>query len=198
MKRVLIETICSVIFYVLLAVAVSSTIHMMKEIDEGYKAIAIDEVLGKSVGASSEMTIGSSGINFEAVQEVTDMESGETEVETVNISMSPVPWLLLFIFTIPWMIYSYKTRDRSKSFNVFAMNMTEFQEADEREVQITRSATKAAYKSVGIAVPLLIATMVIQPFLWDALPGYPVYLLAVAIIIPTLVYGIVWIREYKR
>ncbi|WP_404407221.1 hypothetical protein [Jeotgalibacillus malaysiensis] len=198
MKRVLIETICSVIFYVLLAVAVSSTIHTMKEIDDGYEAIAVDDVLGKSVGVSTEMTIGSSGINFEAVQEVTDEESGETAFETVNVSMSPIPWLLLFIFTIPWMIYSYKTRDRSRSFNAFAMNMTEFQESDEREIQITRSATKAAYKSVGVAVPLLIATMVIQPFLWDTLPAYPVYLLAAAIIIPTFVYGLVWIKEYKR
>ncbi len=198
MKRVLIETVCSVIFYILLAVAVSSTIHVMKEIDEGYEAMAVDEVLGKSVEVSSEMTIGSAGMNFEAVQEVTDVETGQTETDAVNVTMSPIPWLLLFIFTIPWMIYSYKTRDRSKSFNAFAMNMTEFQESDEREIQITRSATKAAYKSVGIAIPLLIATMVIQPFLSDALPGYPVYLLAAAIIIPTLVYGIVWIKEYRK
>ncbi|AJD89907.1 hypothetical protein JMA_05900 [Jeotgalibacillus malaysiensis] len=198
MKRVLIETVCSVIFYILLAVAVSSTIHAMKEIDEGYEAMAVDEVLGKSVEVSSEMNIGSAGMNFEAVQEVTDVETGQTETDAVNVTMSPIPWLLLFIFTIPWMIYSYKTRDRSKSFNAFAMNMTEFQESDEREIQITRSATKAAYKSVGIAIPLLIATMVIQPSLWDALPGYPVYLLAAAIIIPTLVYGIVWIKEYKK
>lgn len=198
MRRVLIETICSVIFYVLVAVAVSSTIHTMKEIDEGYKAIAVDDVLGKTVGVSSVMSIGLNGITFEGYQEVTNMETGQTETDTVSVTMNPIPWILLFAFAIPWMVYSFKTRDRSKSFHVFAMDMTEFQESDEREVQITRSATKSAYKSVGIAVPLLIVAMILNPFLLDIMPAYPVYLLVSAIIIPTLVYGVVWIREYKR
>ncbi|MBM7579300.1 hypothetical protein [Jeotgalibacillus terrae] len=198
MRKVLIETICSVIFYVLLAVTVGSTVHSMQELTEGFEARELDDVLGNTVSWSNEINIGSEGIMIEDVREVTDNETGQTETDVISVTVNSLPWLLLFIFTIPWMIYSFITRDRSVSFNVFATKMTEFQETDEREVQITRDATKASYKSIGILVPLLLVLVMFYPLIYNFLPEYPVYLIASAIIVPTIVYGTVWIKEYRK
>ncbi|TFE02180.1 hypothetical protein [Jeotgalibacillus salarius] len=198
MKRVLIETICSVIFYVLLAVTIGSTVHTMQDLTEGFEARQLDDVLGKTVSWSNEITVDLNGITIQDVREVTDNETGQTETDVINETINSLPWLLLFIFTILWMVYSIITRDRSKTFNIFATKMTEFQETDEREIQITRDATKAAYKSLGILVPTLLVFVMVYPLVYKFLPEYPVYLLACTIIIPTLVYGIVWIKEYRK
>ncbi|WP_070328277.1 MULTISPECIES: hypothetical protein [Exiguobacterium] len=121
------------------------------------------------------------------------------ETERFEIEFNMVPLLLLVGFFIVWSVYSFNTRpNRDMSFWKWSIRMTEFSDVDEREQVITAKATKAAYVSFGISVPLLMSSFMFYPLFEDALPTYPIYALASTLIISTLVYMTTWIRAYTH
>lgn len=110
-----------------------------------------------------------------------------------------LPFLLLIIFFIVWTIYSFRTRpNQQMSFGQWSVRMTEFSEVDEREALITAKATKAAYVSFSISVPLSMLTFFFYPLFQTAWPTYPVFALVSTLIIANLVYMTTWIRAYSR
>jgi len=121
------------------------------------------------------------------------------ETDRFEIEFNLLPLLLLVGFFIVWTVYSFKTRpNQNLSFGQWSVRMTEFSEVDEREQIITAKATKAAYVSFGITVPLLMASFMFYPLFENALPAYPIYALASTLIISTLVYMATWIRAYTH
>ncbi|WP_215143085.1 hypothetical protein [Exiguobacterium qingdaonense] len=119
--------------------------------------------------------------------------------EAFIFQMNALPWIALILFGISWSIYSYKTRpNKNLSFWKWSVQMTEFSEVDEREQIITAKATKAAYVSFSISVPILMGSFMFYPLFEDALPTYPIYALASTLIIATFVYMVTWIRAYTR
>ncbi|WP_214759326.1 MULTISPECIES: hypothetical protein [Exiguobacterium] len=121
------------------------------------------------------------------------------ETERFEIEFNMLPLLLLVGFFIVWTVYSFKTRpNQNLSFGQWSVRMTEFSDVDEREQIITAKATKAAYVSFGISVPLFMASFIFYPLFQDAFPTYPIYALASTLILSTLVYMTTWIRAYTH
>lgn len=157
MKHVVIQSISSIVLYVLIAVAIGSI-------------------------SSSILT------SFEAIK------SGIFEIE-----FNLLPWLIFIVFFIVWTIYSFSTRPDSRmNFWQWSIRMTEFSEDDERERVITEKATKSAYISFSISVPLLMTSFVFYPFFQQNFPTYPIYALAATLILATFVYMMTWIRVYRN
>lgn len=78
------------------------------------------------------------------------------------------------------------------------MSMTEYAEGDEREAVITNKATRAAYTTYGITIPIFMCFMMFHSLLSSAISTYPIYLLAAIVNISTIVYGVTWVREYRK
>ncbi|WDH75641.1 hypothetical protein PTI97_12525 [Exiguobacterium marinum] len=121
------------------------------------------------------------------------------ESDSFIVEFNLLPLLLLIGFFIVWTVYSFNTRpNKQLNFAQWSVRMTEFSEVDEREQIITAKATKAAYVSFSISVPLLMGSFMFYPLFEDALPTYPIYALASTLIIATFVYMVTWIRAYTR
>ncbi|WP_026825001.1 MULTISPECIES: hypothetical protein [Exiguobacterium] len=121
------------------------------------------------------------------------------ESDSFIVEFNLLPLLLLIGFFIVWTIYSFNTRpNKQLNFAQWSVRMTEFSEVDEREQIITAKATKAAYVSFSISVPILMGSFMFYPLFEDALPTYPIYALASTLIIATFVYMVTWIRAYTR
>ncbi len=159
MKRIVTETVLSVILYTLIAVAISSVYLPFADLAE---------------------TLRENPDGFEI---------------TINL----IPWIILVLFGTLHMIYSFKARNKNKSFFTWAFkSMTEYAEGDEREANITNKATRSAYTTYGITIPIFMIFLLFYPLLSSTFPTYPIYLLAAIINISTIVYGVTWVREYRK
>ncbi|KDN58392.1 hypothetical protein [Exiguobacterium sp. AB2] len=157
MKRVIIQSMSSIVLYILMAFTVAS----------------FASTVTHSLAA---------------------IETGAFELE-----FNLLPFFLLIVFFIVWTIYSFRTRpNQQMSFGQWSIRMTEFSEVDEREALITAKATKAAYVSFSISVPLSMLTFFFYPLFQAAWPTYPVFALLSTIVIANLVYMTTWIRAYTR
>ncbi|TCI36428.1 MULTISPECIES: hypothetical protein [unclassified Exiguobacterium] len=157
MKHIIVQSISSIILYILMAFAIVSF---------------------------------ASGVT----QSMASFEAGVFKLE-----FNFLPFLLLIIFFIVWTVYSFQTRPNQKmSFGQWSVRMTEFSEVDEREALITAKATKAAYVSFNISVPLFMLTFFFYPVFQESWPTYPVFALASTLVIATLVYMTTWIRAYRQ
>ncbi|TFD96263.1 hypothetical protein [Jeotgalibacillus sp. R-1-5s-1] len=195
MKKVVIETTVSLVFYVLLAIALATTVNGFYEMQQLYaqmEEVTFEE--GETYLLGNEFVIDILRL------ETTFTVYGGTESEPENVlyTFSMLPWGILILFSIPWMIYSYKTRNRALGFSMFASSMTEFADSDERETLITNVATRKAYQSCGYSAPILASVLVIYPLFYDFIPSLPVFMILGVLAIATSVYGIVWVREYRK
>ncbi|MCV9900431.1 hypothetical protein OKS35_09830 [Exiguobacterium sp. N5] len=130
---------------------------------------------------------------------LSDVSKTVSESDRFLIEFNLLPLLLLVVFGIVWTVYSFNSRpNKQLSFTQWSVRMTEFSEVDEREQIITVKATKAAYISFGISVPIFMGSFMFYPLFEDTLPAYPIYALASTLIIATLVYMTTWIRGYRH
>ncbi|MGA9466705.1 MAG: hypothetical protein WBV10_03700 [Exiguobacterium marinum] len=130
---------------------------------------------------------------------LSDVSKTVIESDRFLVEFNLLPLLLLVVFGIVWTVYSFNTRpNKQLNFAQWSVRMTEFSEVDEREQIITAKATKAAYVSFSISVPILMGSFMFYPLFEDALPTYPIYALASTLIIATFVYMVTWIRAYTR
>ncbi|MDG5472150.1 hypothetical protein P6709_10340 [Jeotgalibacillus sp. ET6] len=162
MKRVVIETILSVIFYTLLAWVLSTAVQLFRK--------------------------------FEEFEETNWSQGGEFSFE-----FNVIPLIIFSLFSVFYAIYSFKTRSTNKrTIEWMFTSMTEYSEGDERESIITSKATRAGYYTYGVTIPILMTILVFLPFISDDFPIYLFYMLAAILNISTIVYGIVWVKEYRK
>ena len=130
---------------------------------------------------------------------LSDVSKTVSESDRFLVEFNLLPLLLLVVFGIVWTVYSFNSRpNKQLSFTQWSVRMTEFSEVDEREQIITVKATKAAYVSFGISVPILMGSFMFYPLFEETFPAYPIYALASTLIIATLVYMTTWIRGYRH
>ncbi|KIL51024.1 hypothetical protein [Jeotgalibacillus campisalis] len=127
--------------------------------------------------------------------EETDWSQGGEFYFTFNL----IPFFILGLFSIFYAFYSFKTRSTNKrTLKWMFTSMTEYSEGDERESIITSKATRAGYYTYGVTVPIFMIILVFSPFFNEHFPSYPFYTLAAILNISTIVYGVVWVREYRK
>ncbi|MBR3321613.1 MAG: hypothetical protein IKG04_06845 [Exiguobacterium sp.] len=130
---------------------------------------------------------------------LSDVSKTVSESDRFLVEFNLLPLLLLVVFGIVWTVYSFNSRpNKQLSFTQWSVRMIEFSEVDEREQIITVKATKAAYVSFGISVPILMGSFMFYPLFEETFPAYPIYALASTLIIATLVYMTTWIRGYRH
>ncbi len=130
---------------------------------------------------------------------LSDVSKTIIESDRFLVEFNLLPLLLLVAFGVVGTVYSFNTRpNKQLRFTQWSVRMTEFSEVDEREQILTAKATKAAYVSFGISVPVLMGSFMFYPLFEDILPAYPIYALALTLIIATLVYMTTWIRGYRH
>lgn len=118
------------------------------------------------------------------------------EINIVNVKFTVWPFLVSFISAILYMILSFNMKP-GKKFNLL-LKFGEFQEGDEREVNITNKATRASHVTFTLATMLAMAIMAFSTGIVYNHPAFPIYLFAGIIITSNIAYAIAWCIEYNR
>lgn len=128
---------------------------------------------------------------------MTSMTALETNQYVFELNL--LPFFVLILFFIGWTIYSYNNRpNQNMSFGQWSVRMTEYSEVDEREALITAKATKSAYVSFSITLPLFMMSFAFYTLFSDVLPNYPVLGLITCLVIGNVTYLISWLRHFQR
>ncbi len=88
--------------------------------------------------------------------------------------------------------------DKKSSFSKWSSSTTEFSDEDEREEVITGKATRAAYVSFLITLPLLMIALLFDVPLMSIFPNFAFYAIATVLSLGTFSYMAAWVYHYQR
>jgi len=88
--------------------------------------------------------------------------------------------------------------DKKSSFSKWSSSTTEFSDEDEREEVITGKATRAAYVSFLITLPLLMIALLFDVPLMSIFPNFAFYAIALVLTAGTCSYMAAWVYHYQR
>src|SRR5690625_1254831 len=131
----------------------------------------------------------------------------DTQLKFANILKQPEPpWEITFNLLPPVLaifvgiiiaISVYRRERDKKGAIVKALFLPQtFQEADEREREITQKATRSAYISMWISAPILAGLMLVYPYIIDVLPYYPIIIFMALPLVQLITYIISWKKNY--
>lgn len=113
----------------------------------------------------------------------------------VTLNILP-PVLAILVGIIIAISEYYRNRDKKGILVKILFLPPTFQEADEREREITQKATRSAYISMWIAAPILAGFMLLYPLIIDQVPYYPIVIFMLLPFIQSITYIISWKRNY--
>lgn len=115
---------------------------------------------------------------------------------TVDVELKLIPFGLCFVLILFYMVISKKLKPR-KMADVL-MKIGEFQDADERERDITNKAGRISYMVAGTGGCIAMILMVFSTPLIYRMPSFPIYLIALTLIASMVAYAITWCLEFNK
>lgn len=106
----------------------------------------------------------------------------------------PIVLLLVLLTSLGYFLRTNKTL----GFSRWSTTTSEFSDNDERERFITGQATRIAYVSFLVSIPVVMVSFIAYPYFSARFPTFPFYALAAVLSIGTLSYMSAWIYYYKK
>ncbi|MFB5660330.1 hypothetical protein [Alteribacillus sp. HJP-4] len=107
-----------------------------------------------------------------------------------------IPFLLLFVLTVFWTIYTWKNKNPQVSKGKWWVTPSEFADLDEREKQITNYATKVAYTHTLLILFVSFLVFTVYSFIGHQFPFFPIYYIAFLLTWINIAYAAAWKRAY--